>query len=52
MDQMLDHRGKPEESKEKPDIARYPGGKPGGIGGGRYGGGSAYSGQRMEDIKE
>ena len=53
MDQVLDHRGRPEESKEKPDIARYPGGKPGGLGG-RYGGGSAYTGmaQRMEDIKE
>ena len=53
MDQMLDHKTmKPEESKDKPDVGRYPA-KPGSLQGGRYGA-PAYGGMkpRMEDIKE
>ena len=53
MDQMLDHRGKPEESKEKPDISRFQG-KAGSLQGPRYGAPQNFGGVKpsMEDIKE
>lgn len=49
MDQMLpDSRAKQEDSKEKPEIGRYPAG----TNISRYGGSQPYGGSRMEDIKE